>query len=276
MSRKPAIFLPKLTKRIALGIEYKGSRFHGWQRQKDVGSVQACLEEAISKVNNHPVRVKCAGRTDTGVHATRQIIHFDTQEIRSSKAWVYGTNSHLPPEIAVTWSVEVTEEFDSRFSAVSRRYFYIIYNSKVRPALYHDLVSHEHRCLDVQRMELAGQHLLGKNDFSSFRAANCQSNTPMRNVLHVKVSRLNHFVVIDIAANAFLYHMVRNIAGVLMDIGAGLQEPGWTRDLLAERNRAKASVTAPAKGLYLVDVQYPDKFALPVGPVSPAIVNRHF
>lgn len=276
MSRKPAISLPKLTKRIALGIEYRGSRFHGWQKQKDVDSVQACLEEAISKVNNHPLVVKCAGRTDTGVHATRQIVHFDTEEIRSCKAWINGTNSHLPPEIAVTWSVEVTEEFDSRFSALSRRYFYIIYNSKVRPALYHDLVTHEHRCLDVQRMQLAAKHLIGKNDFSSFRAANCQSNTPVRNVHHIEVRQFNHFVVLDIAANAFLYHMVRNIAGVLMDIGAGIQEPDWTRDLLAEKNRAKASVTAPAQGLYLVDVQYPDEFALPLGPVLPAIVSRYF
>lgn len=272
--KKPTNCWRKLTKRIALGVEYNGARFHGWQKQRDgILSVQACLEEAISKVGNHPVRLTCAGRTDRGVHATRQVVHFDAEVSRPLKAWIFGSNAHLPADIGVKWSAEVSDAFNARFSALSRRYSYIIYNSRIRSALYQGLVTHEHRILDAFKMQAAGQYLIGENDFSSFRAANCQSNTPMRNIHHLRVTRSGKFVVVDVAANAFLHHMVRNIAGVLMDIGAGLQDIEWTRHLLAAGDRNLAGVTAAPEGLYLVDVQYPAKFDLPAGPDLPSFVT---
>ena len=259
---------------IALGISYSGTNYHGWQYQgESIATLQSALEEALGKVADERVRVTCAGRTDSGVHATKQVINFPCRVDRPLQAWVMGTNTHLADTISVTWSRMVPIEFDARKSAVARRYYYLIYNQKVRSGIFPNMYTREHRLLDADRMHSAGQHLLGENDFSSFRAANCQSHTPRRNVQYINVSRKGELILIDIQANAFLHHMVRNIAGVLLDIGAGEKPVDWTKELLALKDRKKASITATAEGLYLVDVIYPDFPQIPEGPELPHILS---
>ena len=256
--------------RVALRIEYIGSEFHGWQSQSSgVDTIQDYLEKALSKVANHPVKVTCAGRTDSGVHATHQIVHFDSVAERSEKSWIFGSNAHLPDSIAVVWSGNVDPDFNARFSATARRYCYYIRNSRVRSAVDDQTVTRDHRPLDAKVMHQAAQALLGENDFSSFRASHCQSRSPMRNVISVEVSRDKDLVKIDITANAFLHHMVRNIAGVLMDVGAGVKQATWVAELLALRDRNKGSITASPNGLFLVGVTYPATFGVPDGPSMP-------
>ncbi|WP_019210695.1 tRNA pseudouridine(38-40) synthase TruA [Yersinia massiliensis] len=257
------------TLKIALGIEYNGSRYFGWQRQQEVTSVQACLEAAVSKVANEPIGVFCAGRTDAGVHATGQVVHFVTTAVRKDAAWTMGVNSHLPPDIAVRWVKTVDEDFHARFSATARRYRYIIFNHRYRPAVLAQGVTHCHMPLDAEKMEQAAQCLLGENDFTSFRAVQCQSRTPWRNVKHIKVTRHGAYIVVDIKANAFVHHMVRNIVGSLIEIGAGNQDINWMAELLALKDRSRAAATAKAEGLYLVSVDYPEHFALPSAPMGP-------
>lgn len=255
--------------KIALGIEYDGSRYFGWQRQQNVDSVQQKLEEALSIIANSPVDVFCAGRTDAGVHGTGQVVHFETDAKRPLQSWCFGTNAHLPPDIAVKWAVEVPEDFHARFSATARRYRYIIYNHKLRSAILPFGVSHYYHSLDVEKMHEAGQFLLGENDFSSFRAAQCQSHTPWRNVHHLNVSRQGDYIIVDIQANAFVHHMVRNIVGSLIEVGQGKQSAEWIKWLLEQRDRTLAAPTAKAEGLYLVDVTYPDQFSIPKGKLGP-------
>ncbi|WP_324032974.1 tRNA pseudouridine(38-40) synthase TruA [Aeromonas caviae] len=255
--------------RIALGIEYDGSRYFGWQRQREVISVQEELEKALSRIANHPVSIQCAGRTDAGVHATGQVIHFDTESNRAEGAWTLGLNSNLPPDIAVRWVREVDEHFHARFSATARRYRYVIYNHNYRPAILGQGVSHYHEAIDATLMHQAGQSLLGEHDFSTFRAIACQSNTPWRNVTHLCVSRSGPYIVLDIKANAFLHHMVRNITGSLLLVGQGLQPVEWIAEVLAAKDRNLAGPTAKAGGLYLVDVDYPAEFGLPRPPLGP-------
>ncbi|TKB49850.1 tRNA pseudouridine(38-40) synthase TruA [Ferrimonas sediminicola] len=255
--------------RVALGIEYDGSRYYGWQRQREVVGVQQRLEEAISVVANHPVEVSCAGRTDAGVHGTGQVVHFDTDAIRPERAWTLGLNANLPEDIAVRWAQPVSDEFHARFSATARRYRYIIYNHRYRPAILGRGVSHYYHHLDERLMHQAGQQLLGENDFSAFRAVQCQSKSPWRNVHQLSVSRRNHFVIMDIKANAFVHHMVRNIVGSLMEVGKGEQPVEWIAELLAGRDRNLAAATAKAEGLYLVEVDYPDQFGLPKSQPGP-------
>ncbi|CNK23853.1 tRNA pseudouridine synthase A [Yersinia mollaretii] len=255
--------------KIALGIEYNGSRYFGWQRQLEVTSVQACLEAALSKVANAPIGVFCAGRTDAGVHATGQVVHFVTTAVRKDAAWTMGVNSHLPSDIAVRWVKTVDDDFHARFSATARRYRYIIFNHRYRPAVLAQGVTHCHMPLDAERMEQAAQCLLGENDFTSFRAVQCQSRTPWRNVKHVKVTRHGAYIVVDIKANAFVHHMVRNIVGSLIEIGCGNQDVTWMAELLALKDRARAAATAKAEGLYLVSVDYPEHFGLPAAPMGP-------
>lgn len=255
--------------KIALGIEYNGSRYFGWQRQQEVASVQACLEAALSKVANEPIGVLCAGRTDAGVHATGQVVHFITTAERKDAAWTMGVNSHLPPDIAVRWVKTVDDSFHARFSATARRYRYIIFNHRYRPAVLAQGVTHCYMPLDAEKMEQAAQCLLGEHDFTSFRAIQCQSRTPWRNVKHVKVTRHGAYIVVDIKANAFVHHMVRNIVGSLIEIGCSNQSVTWMAELLALKDRARAAATAKAEGLYLVSVDYPDHFALPKTPLGP-------
>ncbi|AHG18784.1 tRNA pseudouridine synthase A [Chania multitudinisentens RB-25] len=255
--------------KIALGIEYDGSRYYGWQRQQEVASVQACLEKALSKVADAPITVFCAGRTDAGVHATGQVVHFETAARRQEAAWTMGVNSHLPPDIAVRWVTEVKHDFHARFSATARRYRYIIFNHRYRPAILQQGVTHFYHSLDAERMHRAAQALLGENDFTSFRAVQCQSRTPWRNVKQIKVTRYGEYIVVDIKANAFVHHMVRNIVGSLMEIGCGNQHENWMAELLALKDRNQAAATARAEGLYLVAVDYPEQFALPRPAMGP-------
>ena len=216
-----------------------------------------------------PVRVHCAGRTDTGVHGFGQVIHFDPGVSRSSKSWVMGVNGQLPADIRIHWAVPVDEDFHARHSATARRYRYLIANSPVRPALMCRQLSWHRYPLDAKRMHLAAQGLLGEQDFSAFRAATCQSKSPMREVQEVSVERDGDLVIIDIRANAFLHHMVRNIAGSLMAVGSGRREVSWIGELLAGRDRKQAADTAPPEGLYLVEISYPERFGLPLTPFGP-------
>lgn len=255
--------------RIALGVEYDGHKLFGWQRQKDVPSVQEYLEKALTIVANEPIEVQCAGRTDAGVHGTGQVVHFDTNAQRKLVAWTMGVNANMPDGIAVRWAHPVSDEFHARFSATARRYRYIIYNHAFRPAILAKGVSHYHNPLDEKRMHEAGQYLLGENDFSSFRAAHCQSLSPWRNLMHLNVTRHGPYIVIDIKANAFVHHMVRNITGSLIKVGMGAQEPEWIKWLLEQKDRNLAGATAKPEGLYLVDVDYPEEFALPREPIGP-------
>ncbi|ROP62960.1 tRNA pseudouridine38-40 synthase [Enterobacter sp. BIGb0383] len=255
--------------KIALGIEYDGSRYYGWQRQQEVRSVQEKLEQALSKVADEPIVVFCAGRTDAGVHGTGQVVHFETRAVRKDAAWTLGVNANLPGDIAVRWVKTVPEDFHARFSATARRYRYIIHNHRLRPAVLNRGVTHYHQPLDVERMQRAAQSLLGENDFTSFRAVQCQSRTPWRNVMHINVERFGAYVVVDIKANAFVHHMVRNIVGSLMEVGAQNQPESWIAELLAAKDRMLAAATARAEGLYLVAVDYPSRFDLPVMPMGP-------
>ena len=249
--------------RIALGVEYDGSQYFGWQRQCNVISVQEEVEKALSSICNHPVEVVCAGRTDSGVHGTGQVVHFDTDAKRDISAFYLGMNSLLPDAIAVRWAQEVDSEFHARFSATARRYRYVILNHNNRPGILKNGISHYHLPLNVNLMQQATHCLLGENDFTSFRAVHCQSNTPFRNISHLRVDRFGDFVVIDIKANAFLHHMVRNITGCLIDIGTGKYPPEWMQEILAAKDRTQASATAKAAGLYLVDVDYPEQWGIP-------------
>ncbi len=261
--------------RIACRIEYDGSHYNGWQSQPHlaVNTVQTTLEQALSVVAAAPVRVNCAGRTDTGVHGHGQVVHFDAPVERSAKAWVLGTNANLPPDVRVHWAVGVPADFHARFSAQARRYRYLIANTPVRPALLSRQVSWQRRALDHQVMHAAAQELLGERDFSAFRAASCQSRGPMRNVHCLDVSRRGDLVIIDIKANAFLHHMVRNIAGSLMAVGLGREPPEWIGQLMAGRDRSLAADTAPAAGLYLVEVVYPPQYKLPATPYGPLLLG---
>ncbi len=249
--------------RFALGIEYDGSRYCGWQRQNHVNSVQQEVEKALSKIVNQPTEVVCAGRTDTGVHGTNQVIHFDSPIDRGQAAWELGMNTNLPKDIAVRWSKPVSDDFHARFSATARQYRYVIYNSRLRPAILAKGLSFCHYPLDADLMNEAAQQLVGQHDFTSFRTVHCQANSPVRTIIHLNVSRTGDYVVIDIKANAFLHHMVRNIAGSLIRIGRGIETVEWLGDVLALKNRCRAGMTAPSGGLYFVDVDYPEHFNLP-------------
>lgn len=255
--------------RIALGVEYDGSAFYGWQRQREVNSVQQELETALSKVANQPIELFCAGRTDAGVHATGQVVHFDTSAVRDSKGWVMGANAQLPDGIAVRWATPVTEDFHARFSATARRYRYIIYNQKYRPGILRSGLSHYHQSLDIDLMRQAAPYLLGEQDFTSFRAIQCQSHSPFRNVHHLMIERRGDFIILDIKANAFLHHMVRNITGSLLEVGMQNKPPQWIAELLAAKNRNLAAATAKPGGLYLVDVDYPEQFGIPKMAMGP-------
>jgi tRNA pseudouridine38-40 synthase len=248
--------------RIALVLEYDGSQYHGWQAQTGLHTVQQAVEHALSKVADSPISVVCAGRTDTGVHATNQVIHFDSNKERSIRAWIHGVNSFLPKDICVKWGKELSEEFHARYSAVARRYRYVIYNGAIRPALMRSYVTWQYRQLDHHVMHESAQFLIGENDFTSFRSFECQSNTPMRHVYRLDVSRIGELVVIDIAANAFLHHMVRNIAGVLIAVGSGKHLVPWVREVLNAQDRRLGAETAPSYGLYLVQVSYPQEFSI--------------
>lgn len=250
--------------RIALGVEYLGYAYCGWQKQKDCLGVQAYLEKALSKIACQSVEVFCAGRTDKGVHGLGQVVHFDVDCTRPSDAWVKGTNCHLPPDIRVTWSQEVGQDFHARFSAVGRRYRYVLLNRQMSAsAVFHAQQTWHAHSLDVALMQQAADYLLGEHDFSSFRAAECQAKHPVRTMHSVQISRYGDLVFFDLEANAFLHHMVRNIVGSLLKVGQGLKPVEWMSELLQLRDRTKAAATAPAAGLYLTHIRYPEPYLFP-------------
>jgi tRNA pseudouridine38-40 synthase len=261
--------------RIALGIEYDGSQYHGWQKQKSLHTVQQQVELALNKVAAHPIEIYCAGRTDTGVHATSQVVHFDTEAQRTDYAWMMGANSHLPKDISVRWAQHVSDDFHARHSAVGRRYLYLIANQMVRPALYRSSVAWQYRPLDHEKMHQAGQYLLGEHDFTSFRAMECQARSPMRCVNELTVQRRGDLIALEISANAFLHHMVRNIAGALMAIGCNQRPTDWVAEVLQARDRQLGAATAPPYGLYFIQVLYPMAAELPLEPHYPWLWSAH-
>lgn len=262
-----------MVSRLALGVEYDGSAYRGWQAQAHAPSVQAELEAALHAIAGHPVRVTAAGRTDAGVHACAQVVHFDTPADRPDRAWVRGVNSHLPADIGVRWVARPGEDFDARRSGVARRYRYLLQASALAPVLSRARVGWTWKSLDVERMRVAAECLVGEHDFSSFRAAGCQAKHPVRRVTELTLRQQHDTIALDIEANAFLHHMVRNIVGSLMAVGAGDQSPAWLADVLAARDRRLAGVTAPAAGLYLLGVRYPDRFGLPGPPMGPVFAS---
>lgn len=260
--------------RVVCGVQYDGSSYHGWQKQNSgVSSVQAVVEGALSSIANETIEIVCAGRTDAKVHATGQVVHFDTTATRPEDAWIKGVNSKLPSGVAVDWVKATSHDFHARFSATARRYRYLIYNNSIKPAHLNNLLTWSHWNLDEEKMHEAAQYLLGELDFSSFRAAQCQSNTPYRNIHFINVTRKNNLIEIDIQANAFLHHMVRNIVGVLMHVGCGRAPVGWVEEVLFAKNRCEAAITAPPFGLYLVDVNYPIEYSLPKKECGPFFIN---
>lgn len=255
---------PADPQRLAIGVEYDGARYAGWQRQVEAPSIQAAIELALSRVADHPVSVSCGGRTDAGVHAIGQVAHFDTTATRSARSWVLGANTHLPADIALTWAVPVGSDFHARHSALTRSYRYVIQNRAMRPGLLAGRVSWVREPLDAQAMHEAAQCLLGDHDFSAFRAAECQSRTPQRRLDAITVWREAGQVLVEVTANAFLQHMVRNIVGTLIPVGRGVQPREWVAAVLASRDRTAAGATAPADGLYLLAIRYPSGSGLPV------------
>jgi tRNA pseudouridine38-40 synthase len=249
--------------RIALGIEYDGTAYNGWQRQRTGDGVQEHVETALSRVADEAVEVVCAGRTDTGVHATGQVVHFDSNKERSERGWLLGANTNMPDDIAVIWAQPVTEDFHARFSALTRSYRYVIFNSLVRSALNRHRAWWVYQPLDAERMHAAAQAIVGKHDFSAFRAAGCQASTATREVLSISVFREGDKVFIDVTANAFLQHMVRNITGTLFAVGSGDESIASMAEILDSRDRKCGGIAAPPHGLTLVRVEYPDEFQLP-------------
>ncbi len=257
--------------KIAIGLEYDGRSFAGWQSQRDQLTVQGAVEAAVSTIAGKPVRLHCAGRTDAGVHAAIQVAHFEPEVARPLNAWVRGVNAHLPDAIAVSWAVQVTPTFHARFSAQARGYRYVLLNRPVRPGLLAGRVGWFHRPLDTGRMVDAARYLVGTHDFSSFRAAECQAKSPIRCLTDVRVSRKGDFVFFEFRANAFLHHMVRNMVGALVAVGRGGAEPAWISELLALRDRKCAAPTFQPDGLYLSMITYPDGLGLPNG----GIITHH-
>ena len=255
--------------KIAACIEYKGTAYCGWQRQAHAPSVQEEVEKALSKIANTPIAIYCAGRTDTGVHGIGQVIHFATDAERDQRAWQRGTNTHLPYDITVRWARPISEDFHARFSALSRHYRYIILNRDSRSAILHQQVYWHRPVLNADKMHCAAQALLGKQDFTSFRATACQAPHPIREMQKITVQRDGDFIYIDIQANAFLHHMVRNIVGSLLAIGHNKQSTDWLAELLQQKDRTLAAATAPACGLYFIAVDYPEKFQLDVPLILP-------
>lgn len=256
--------------RIAAGVEYKGTLYNGWQSQEQPGvsTVQDSVERALSVVADHPVRVVTAGRTDTGVHATGQVVHFDTDRTRPPYSWLRGANSNLPADVRVRWVQPVPEHFHARFRAVSRSYRYIIHVANARPAIFHDLCAWVVHDLDLATMQAAARYLVGTHDFSAFRAAGCQARSPVRTVNHMSMGRSGPWFWLDVSADAFLQHMVRNIAGSLIMVGRGERTPQWLSEILEGRDRARAGAAAPPEGLYLSGVTYPGEYDLSAA-VSP-------
>ncbi len=234
-----------------------GTDFHGWQLQKSgIRTVQQVVEKALSKIADHPVRVFCSGRTDAGVHAIEQVIHFETHVDREDKAWLFGGNVNLPYDVNFTWAKRVDDDFHARFNAHARRYHYKIHNTKVRSAIIGQHSLWEPRALNIEDMSEAAQYLLGEHDFSAFRGSLCQAKSPIKTIEFIRLSRHNDEILLDIKANAFLHHMVRNIVGTLLKVGKGERPVEWVQTVLASKQRKEAGATAQPQGLYFVKAFY--------------------
>ena len=249
--------------RIVLGLEYCGAGFCGWQSQLQGCGVQDALEAALAVIAGAAIRVVAAGRTDTGVHAALQVVHFDTDIKRPLTAWVRGVNSHLPPGVSVQWAREAEAGFHARFAANQRGYRYVLLNHPVRPGLNHGLIGWYHRPLDVAAMNAAAALWIGQHDFSAFRAAACQAKSPTRDLRVAEIERRGDYLLCDFVADGFLHHMVRNLMGCLIQVGAGVQAPAWAQTVLESRDRSCAAPTFDAAGLYLTHIRYPAHFELP-------------
>jgi len=249
--------------RIALGVEYDGSSYNGWQSQADGRTVQDTIQRALSQIACEPVSVIAAGRTDTGVHALEQVIHFDTHTSRPLSAWVRGVNALLPRDIAILWAHGVPEEFHARFSAQARSYQYVLINRPARSGVHHSKVGWSHAPLDVSAMRAAAQYLLGEHDFTSFRAAECQAKSPVKNLARLDIQQQGDTIIFDLGADAFLHHMVRNIVGCLVYVGKGKYPPEWMQEVLQARQRSLAAPTFAPDGLYLRQIKYDARFGLP-------------
>ena len=257
--------------RVALGVEYDGTNFCGWQVQPAQRTVQGCVEEALTQVANHPVRVVAAGRTDSGVHALQQVVHFDTTVKRDERNWILGLNTNLPKDINITWAKPVDDDFSARFSAVSRSYRYLIFNRIGRSAIHTNRMWWLFAPLDEQRMQAAADLLVGHHDFSAFRAKLCQANNPIKTVEKIKVTRQGDCIAIDVKAQSFLHHMVRNIVGVLVPIGEGRKPVEWAQQVLESRDRSQGGITSAPEGLYFVNVEYPEQYKLPTVSAFPVV-----
>ncbi|HFD12313.1 MAG TPA: tRNA pseudouridine(38-40) synthase TruA [Crenotrichaceae bacterium] len=249
--------------RIALGIEYDGTAYHGWQFQSNCQSVQACVDRAVSQVANEQITVVCAGRTDAGVHALEQVVHFDTSAQRVHYAWLLGVNNYLPDDIRIIWAQPVANTFHARTSAIARSYHYGILNRQVHSALDRHRLCWYNRQLDEKAMQQAASYLIGEHDFSSFRSAGCQSKSPYRRLYVIDVYRDGEKLWVKIIGNAFLHHMIRNIIGVLLKVGSGQHQPAWANEVLQARDRKVAGITATAGGVYFAGILYPPEFSLP-------------
>ena len=254
---------------FAMGVEYNGAHYHGWQSQLGLTTVQGSVEAALSKLAHQPIKVQCAGRTDVGVHATGQVIHFDSDAKRADSAWVCGTNTYLDSHIRILWVKEVPVDFHARFKALTRRYRYIIDNNPVVSGIFKDQVTWVRHPLCEKSMAKAAQCFLGEHDFSAYRASGCQARNPIRKLYRFDIHRRGPMVVMDIEGSGFLHHMVRNIAGVLVKIGEKKQPITWAQELLLALDRRLGAATASPKGLYLVDVTYPPEYALKRSALGP-------
>ena len=265
-----------IVQRLAACVQYDGSAYHGFQLQDNqLDTIQLRLEKAISQVANHPVAVICAGRTDAGVHAWAQIIHFDVKVERDNRSWLFGINANLPRDISIRWVKPVSAQFHARYEATLRHYCYLIYNAPVRQAIMRQGVTWHYRPLDANSMQEAANILVGKHDFSAFRGANCQAKSPIRTVKSLNVTRHNDYLVLEIKANAFLHHMVRNIVGTLYQVGGGLRSVSWIKEVLESKDRRNAGVTAMPYGLYLTGVSYAAHWQLPEISVNPFFITFH-
>jgi len=260
--------------RYAAGLEYEGRAYSGWQHQPGLNTVQGAVQTALSRVADTPIEITCAGRTDAGVHACAQVLHFDSEAPRSERAWRLGANTYLPNDVSVLWVREVPAQFHARFSATARSYRYLILNRDSRPGLDSGRATWERRPLDAELMNSCAQALVGEHDFSAFRAIECQSKSPIRRVESLAVSRDSEWVRLDITANAFLHHMVRNVAGLLMSVGEGDSKPERVAAVLASRDRKTNAATAPPDGLYLAGVRYPAEFGLPAARPQSVMIRR--
>lgn len=249
--------------RIALGVEYAGTDFCGWQYQPHARNVQGALQTAVSKVANQPIEVYAAGRTDTGVHALNQVVHFDTEAVREQRGWLLGINANLPKDVNVTWVQHVDDDFHARFTATKRSYRYLILNRLSRSSIHHQRMWWHYHPLDIARMQAAADQLIGQHDFSAFRASECQAKSPIKTLDKIVISRQQGIIAVDVEARSFLHHMVRNLVGVMAAIGDGSKPVEWAGEVLRSADRSCGGITAPAEGLYLVDVSYPEQYSFP-------------